>query len=62
MQKCVLFGRPPLLAQCVDLDVRLYYAAVQNMVYGVRMFHRPLLKVVTRHRCGKMLLSEYKKV
>ena len=23
----------PLLAQCVDLDVRLYYAAVQNLVY-----------------------------
>ena len=23
-----------ILAQCVDLDVRLYYAAVQNLVYG----------------------------
>ena len=30
----ILFGRPPLLAQCVDLDVRMYYAAVQNLVYG----------------------------
>ena len=30
----MLFGRPPLLAQCVNLDVRLYYAAVQNLVYG----------------------------
>ena len=28
------FGRPPLLAQCVDLDVRLYYAVMQNLVYG----------------------------
>ena len=23
----------PLLAQCVDLDMRLYYAAVQNLIY-----------------------------
>ena len=30
----MLFGRPPLIAQCVDHDVRLYYDAVQNMVYG----------------------------
>ena len=30
----MLFRRPPLLAQCVDLDMRLYYAAVQNLVYG----------------------------
>ena len=30
----MLFGRPPLLAQCVDLDVHLHYAAVQNLVYG----------------------------
>ena len=30
----VLFGWPSLLAQCVDLDVNLYYAAVQNMVYA----------------------------
>ena len=29
----MLFGRPPLLAQCVDLDVHLYYMAVQNLVY-----------------------------
>ena len=40
----MLFGRPSLLAQCVDLDMRLYSAAVQNLVYGVVMFHRPLLK------------------
>ena len=25
---------PPLLAQSVDLDVRLHYAAFQNLVYG----------------------------
>ena len=25
--------RPPLLAQCVDPDVRLYYVATQNLVY-----------------------------
>ena len=30
----LLFCRPPLLAQCVDLDVFLYYAAVQNLIYG----------------------------
>ena len=30
----ILFGRPTLLAQCVGLDVRLNYAAVQNLVYG----------------------------
>ena len=30
----MLFVWPPLLAQCVDLDVRLHYAAVQNLVYG----------------------------
>ena len=29
----MLFRRPPLFAQCVDLDVSLYYAAVQNLVY-----------------------------
>ena len=26
--------RTPLLAQRIDLDVRLYYTAVQNLVYG----------------------------
>ena len=26
--------RPPMLAQYVDLDARLYYTAVQNLVYG----------------------------
>ena len=30
----MLFGRPTLFAQYVDLDVSLYYAAVQNLVYG----------------------------
>ena len=30
----MLLERPPLLALCVDLDVRLYYSVVQNMVYG----------------------------
>ena len=29
----MLFGQPPLLAQCIDLDVRLYYVAIQNLVY-----------------------------
>ena len=40
----ILFGRSPLLAQCVNLDAYLYYAAVQNVIYGYGMFHRPLLK------------------
>ena len=30
----MLFGRPPLLAQRVDLDVHLYYAAIKYLVYG----------------------------
>ena len=30
----MLFGQPPLLTQCLDLDVHLYYAAIQNLVYG----------------------------
>ena len=30
----MLLGWEPLLAQRVDLDVHLYYAAVQNLVYG----------------------------
>ena len=30
----MLFRQPLLLAQCGDLDVCLYYAAVQNLVYG----------------------------
>ena len=30
----MLFGQPPLLAKCVDLGLQLYYAAVQNLVYG----------------------------
>ena len=29
-----LFGRSPLLAQCVDLDMHLYYAAIQDLIYG----------------------------
>ena len=27
-------GVSPLLAKCVDFDVRLYYAIVSNLVYG----------------------------
>ena len=30
----MVFGRPSLLAHCVDIDVRLYYLAAQNLVYG----------------------------
>ena len=30
----MLLRRPPLLAQCFDLHVHLYYTAVQNLVYG----------------------------
>ena len=45
----ILFGRPPLLAQCVDPDVRLYYAAVQNLVYGCRNVPQKLLKSSTHH-------------
>ena len=30
----MLFGQPSLLEQCVNLDVHLYYAAVQNLIYG----------------------------
>ena len=30
----MLFGWPSLIAQFVDLDVRLYYAAVQDLIYG----------------------------
>ena len=28
-----VFGQPLLLAQCVDLDMCLYYSAIQNLVY-----------------------------
>ena len=30
----LLFERLPLLAQCINLDVHLYYVAIQNLVYG----------------------------
>ena len=30
----MLFGRPPLLPQYLDLELRLYYPAVQNLIYG----------------------------
>ena len=30
----IMFVRQSLLAQCFNLVVRLYYAAVQNLVYG----------------------------
>ena len=47
----MLFGQQPLLAQCVDLDVLLYYVADQkHLSTGVEMFHRPLLKAATHHR------------
>ena len=39
-----------MLAQCFDLDVRLYYAADQDLVSGVGTFHIPLLKAATYHR------------
>ena len=29
----ILFGWPPLFPACVDLDLRLYCAAVKNLVY-----------------------------
>ena len=31
---CCSGGHHVLLAQCVNLDMRLYYAAVQNLVYA----------------------------
>ena len=31
---CMLFRRPPLLAQYVNLVLHLYCVAVQNLVYG----------------------------
>ena len=31
---CYSGGHHVLLAQCVNLDMRLYYAAVQNLVYA----------------------------
>ena len=27
----MMFGRPPLFAQCVDIDRRLYYSTIQNL-------------------------------
>ena len=30
----MLFGQPPLLTKSVDLGLHLYYAAIQNLVYG----------------------------
>ena len=30
----MLIGCPLLFVQCIDLDVCLYYAAIQNLVYG----------------------------
>ena len=46
----MLFGRPPLFAQCIDLDVRLYYTAVQNLVYGCGNVPQTLLKAATHQR------------
>ena len=30
----MLFGQTPLLAQCIDLDLHLYYLTIQNLVHG----------------------------
>ena len=48
----MLFGRSALLPQSVDLGVRLYYAAVQNLIYGCGnvLDYIPLLKAETHHR------------
>ena len=48
--QCTLFGRPLPFGNCVYLDVPLYNAAVQNLVYGVGMFHRQLQKAATHNR------------
>ena len=29
----MLLRQPPLLAQCLDLDMHLYYKAIQNLAY-----------------------------
>ena len=34
MSGFLLWKRPPHLAQCIDLDVLLYYAVVHYLVYG----------------------------
>ena len=32
----MLFGQPPLLAQCINLVLCLYYIAIWNLFYGCR--------------------------
>ena len=41
----MLFEWPQLLAQCVDLDVRLYYAVVRNLVYGNGNFPQTAVEI-----------------
>ena len=45
----ILFGRPPLLAECVDLDVRLCYVVVQNLGYECGNSPQTMLKAATQH-------------
>ena len=44
----MLFEQPPLLAQCVNLDMRLYYEAFQNLVYQLLRIRNWKLGVVDR--------------
>ena len=59
----LLFGHPPLLTQCVDLDVRLYYKAVQNLVNGCGNVPQTTTEAATLHRytvpnmCSNSLIS-----
>ena len=47
----MLFGRPLLLAQCVDLDVVICTTRPsRTWSRDVGKFHRPLLKAVSHHR------------
>ena len=43
----LLLGRPPLLAQCVDLDCVCTMWPSRTWSTGLGMFHRSLLKTVT---------------
>ena len=53
------FGRPSLLAKCIDLDVLLCKAAVQILPTDVGMFHTPLLKATTHHRYNATNMSSF---
>ena len=46
----MLFGRPPLLAQCVDFACVCDMCPSGTWSTGVEIFHRPLLKVATHYR------------